>query len=743
MDTDGIDNWLTPDDRLDLNNCDREPIHIPGSIQPHGALFALADTGELVLASENLREFLGEEEGADVRALLSGVIQESEQSSERFAMDIQVKGGEVTAIVHRRDALRIFELEPRARVNMSHTLTTINRASSALEQATTRQQAYDIMVKEVRALTGFDRVFAYEFDHEGHGEVVASVTAPGIDDFMNLRFPNTDIPKQARQLYKLELTRSLVDVDGAPVALAPAINPVTRQPLNMASCQLRSVSPIHIKYLKNMGVCASFSISLVIQDELVALIACHHYSPRHIDYHLRQACELLARMSSHQLARQNEQQLRTLRNKQLSAQVELLSDLGEDVSVSTKSPAWERAFNFIEAEALLIHIGDERHILGSPPEDLDAVWGVASQLHKEAGIESAHTESLQEFDAQSHGGGLLLVPIAQLGWLAWYRAPRDRMVVWGGDPHHDSTKSLEPRSSFDAWRERVQGLGRRWDQADIEMAEILRRGLLARFDPEHLAEGDAFERAMQQLREYVFFLDEQNQALYRVSDDLRQFAYAASHDLRSPLRTIRSFLPLVREHVAPYAQDETLTWFEYIEDAADTLYRLQEGLWAFSRVNRVNHIENIDLNMLIQRVIAEHATGLAGAKVQVGQMPPLRGVASQIETLFGNLVDNAIKYKHSERPLRLVIAARKKKGDWVMSVSDNGIGFPAETSERIFEIFTRVHADRAHGDGMGLALGRRIVHHHQGWIRASSEPGQGSRFEFCLREPRAPSAPAQ
>ncbi len=731
MTLDEIQRWLTPDEALGLNNCDREPIHIPGAIQPHGALCAVSDEGVMVMESQNLETFFGEGEFSRER-LLGELLELEFEPTHRQVFERALCEMPCTLITHRIDGVRVFEFEPVQDHDATSLITAVNRLSQSIAQSENTNDVFELAVKDVRALTGFDRVLAYLFDPEGHGEVVAACTADGVESFLGLRFPSTDIPKQARRLYTLELTRQIACVDYHPVALVPERNPVTDRPLNMVYSQLRSVSPIHLQYLRNMGVHASFSISVVVHDELYAMIVCHHNEPRRLEFRERQTCEVIGRLLSQYCAAHEERKRREQRSVQLAAQVELLGELGEVASLTTDNPAWERARSFVEAESMIVCVGEDVSVYGVPLEQ--GVLEVGKQMFKRNSAEVSHTSCLSDYMG-GVSGGVLVVPVGSQGWLGWFRQSEERLVTWAGRPPEDGEqKELTPRVSFQQWQDVIKGRCRDWKEQDLEMAEILRRGLTARFD--EIPVQDSFERAMRQLREYVYYLEEHTHALNRVNSDLRQFAYAASHDLRAPLRTVRSFLPLIREGLDDSSDASLFEWLDYVENAADTLYRLQEGLWAFARVNRNTQCDDVDLAELFDRVIKGLAADLADAEVHVAaDLPGLYGVSSQIEMLFRNLIDNACKYRNTSRRLRLSINAFRANGDWVIAVSDNGIGFPPAAAERIFELFTRVHTSHSDGDGLGLALCRRIAHHHNGWIRATSDPSQGSTFEVCLKRP--------
>ncbi|MEL6180585.1 MAG: GAF domain-containing protein, partial [Myxococcota bacterium] len=461
MDFKGIDRWLTPDESVDLNNCDREPIHIPSLIQPHGAMLVLNDNDDVVQASANVDEMLG---GIDVSGFLGAWRASSslpEIQSGRAAVEMSLGGTTTCTISHRIDGVRVLEIEAIQRKTDIHLLNMVNRASKTLELAKTQDEAYQLLVEQIQLLTGYDRVLAYIFDSDGHGTVRASKTVAEMDDFLGLRFPATDIPKQARRLYALELTRQIVDVHYVPVPLVPNLNPLTQRPLNMAFCQLRSVSPIHVEYLKNMGVQASFSVSVVVDNELMALIACHHRTPRHMDFRVRQACELLGRLSSEKFARRAEEQRRAQRNRQFAAQVDLLCELGEAVKVDVNNRAWTLVQGFVESDALLVEFQGQQRVYGDAPNKLEVMWRLGSRLAHKKPSKNRSTIQMTALDIHAPPGGLLVVPIAESGWLGWYRCSEDEHIQWAGKPQAPKDKDLTPRHSFEVWRETISGQCRR------------------------------------------------------------------------------------------------------------------------------------------------------------------------------------------------------------------------------------------------------------------------------------------
>ncbi|MFK7988290.1 MAG: ATP-binding protein [Sandaracinaceae bacterium] len=741
---DDIDRWLALDENVSLNNCDREAIHIPGTIQPHGVLLVLGLDGRVLQASQNAPADLGLS-APDVAERVASCCPEifgraEDRRYRREIQEIQLGGVRYSLSAHRAGGYVLCDLEPVDNsVSPAALLEHINHLSLDLGRAQSVEEVYRFAVESTGRITGFDRVMAYVFDADGHGTVIAEEVGDTRRGLIGLRFPGTDIPQQARRLYALELTRQIVDVEDRPIPILPTLNPITGRPLNMAFSQLRSISPIHVEYLKNMGVSASFSISVVVQGELVALIACHHFARRRLDAQTRQTCELLSRMVSGNIAARQSEDTRLRRNQQLRAQVTLLCELGERTTqITADSPAWKHAFDFVDAETLLLRAGNAPRFRGEKPAMLETLYGICDRLARESPGELRSTRAVRELAPETEGGGLLLAPFGEGNWVAWYRSAQDQKIRWAGKPENGESKELTPRRSFELWQEDVKGTCVRWSTSELEMAELLRRGLAARFDDGVPSEGD-FEKAMSQLREYVMYLEEHSQALARANLELGQFAHIASHDLRAPLRTIRSFLPLLSEEAGERLNPDEHLWIGYIEEAANTLHRLQEGLGSYAAIEHDQRTGPVDLRALVSGLTRGLAADLDSAQVTIGELPVLDGVPHQLESLFRNLLDNASKYRSPDRSLKIVVDYRTEEGQAVFSVSDNGVGFPPSAEERVFDLFSRLHPESAHGDGLGLALCRRIVHHHRGWIRATSEPGNGSTFEFMLQTP-APEA---
>src|SRR3712207_995811 len=290
-----------------LQRCADEPIAVPGAIQPHGALLAVTEPDlAVVVASANAAEVLGDDVG-DLAALLGPADRDRLRAGlagdlvALNPMPVPVAGRDLDLVVHRTDGLLVTEWEPVAGAGEAGS-TWHRRLPSVLQRLSATQTLDEltaVLARDVRGLTGFDRVMVYRFDPEWNGEVVAEDRRADLEPFLGLRYPASDIPAQARALYATNWLRLIPDATYRRVPLEPAVNPVTGRPLDLSGAMLRSVSPVHLEYLANMGVVASMSVSLLDRRRLWGLIACHSYrGPHRPSYADRVAAEFLGRTAS-------------------------------------------------------------------------------------------------------------------------------------------------------------------------------------------------------------------------------------------------------------------------------------------------------------------------------------------------------------------------------------------------------------------------------------------------------------
>ncbi|ROS31726.1 SpoIIE family protein phosphatase [Cellulomonas sp. PhB150] len=508
---------LAPGEPVDLDNCAREPIHIPGSIQRWGVLLAVTEPDLVVRhASANVDALLGRDVEDTVGATLDDVLGKVASDQLRHhlrtwgdlrarnpvVVTAQTPAGpvEMDAVLHRITSgpatLLVVELEaalgPRP-FSFPNTYQAVRGAIEQLNHALTLDELYDVTAREVRALTGFDRVMIYRFDAEYNGEVVAEAKRDDLNSFFGLHYPSTDIPPQARALYEKNWVRLIADVSYVPVPLVPGLDEHTGLPLDLTHSVLRSVSPIHCEYLGNMGVAASMSISLLRGGRLWGLIACHHYSgPHNPPYGVRAAAEFLgSSLSLRLVARADERAL----EEQLAAAAALghllaASRDGDhalaDALVGRPGTGAASALDLVPAQSVVVRAEGRVATAGETVDDVEALLAWVEASPDDVAVRTSLREQEPALaDALPSVAGVLAVRLPDDQCVVWLRHEAVRNVDWGGDPHNKAiarregdTVRLSPRKSFERWSEVVSGTSEPWTEQQVRSAGELRSRLL-------------------------------------------------------------------------------------------------------------------------------------------------------------------------------------------------------------------------------------------------------------------------
>jgi light-regulated signal transduction histidine kinase (bacteriophytochrome) len=507
-------------DLPDLTACDREPIHIPGSIQPHGVLVVVdAQTRAILQVSENAADVLGAAPDAMLDAPFDDVIT---LPADLFDNDLRpahsawvpvtfpnaTDNATWYACVHAYDTRWMIEIEPRAADFEESPLRVGRDLARSLESDSSVERAAARVARTVRTLLGYDRVMVYRFDHDWHGEVVAEARKEDLEAYLGLHYPSTDIPVQARALYLRNRVRQISDCRYIPSRILPAYDPETAAATDLSDVSLRSVSPVHLEYLGNMGVTGTLVASIITHGKLWGLISCHHYSPFFADHCMREAADAIARAFAsrvtaiEELAKiESESVLLTVREKLITAfnerdriDPELLASLAPELLEVVDADgialfAGNRVLRYgqLPDEAALLRIRD--HVSDGATQslhrkqDADAVTSI---LHTDE-IGALHPE-LADAAVASLAAGIIFMPLRsgpgeELAIL-WTRAEQVRDVRWGGNPTLAKLEiypgaRLSPRQSFDTWQENVRGRSRPWSPLHIDSARSLRALILA------------------------------------------------------------------------------------------------------------------------------------------------------------------------------------------------------------------------------------------------------------------------
>lgn len=749
----------------DISSCADEPIRTPGAIQPHGILLRLNRSQLLVeVVSENVTDVLGINVSDCLGATLSdifsarteetvrGLIESLLDGEEEAAAEIAVnaKGGEVvfdcriclTAdfVLIELDNLRTTDIHAET---PKIDILVVQRILSRLGRQKTVSELAQAVVREVRKVTGFDRIMVYRFHTDYHGEVIAESVVDGWESYLGLHFPESDIPKQARALYCENPVRFIATSSYQAVGLCAGA--LQSDAIDLSSSQLRSVSPIHLEYLQNMGVGSSMSISLMDGDSLWGLIACHHKTSKYFDYRSRKACELLGTTFSLMLLQLEEAEYSRELIRLQHIERKLIAFMANTV------PFIDGAFRYlpnlsdlVNADGAASITGDHISGLGFRPGDTHINNFVDWLVENDSSDVFAthclveHFPDAEQWENELRGVLVIEISRARRQFLLCFRRQVVQTVTWGGNPDKNVTKAtkqqrLRPRESFSAWVEEVTDKSQEWSTMEISVAHTLRRTIL------HV------------IVDWTKEVAGLNEKLRRSNKNLQTFAETAAHDLKEPLRGIGNFISFFQEDHAAELNEEMLRKFSVIDSLARRGHELTNALLTFSEVGANSTIRKLQLlDPLLDAALFAIDHMISQSDVEVRRLSPLPAAwvdATLITQVFQNLLSNAIKYSTQNDPWVEIGALNTlpddcgdfasylyKPGDTLLYVKDNGIGISDEHVGEIFKLFKRVHPRSAFGggNGIGLSIAQRIVEHHGGHLWVSSIPDVGSTFYFIL-----------
>lgn len=717
-----------------LHNCDREPIHIPGSVQPHGALLAFDASRRLVVASRNAGAVLGLSDrplpGRSLEQLALG--DEIEGAFERVFDGVRpddlnpvrarVRGQPVDVIMHHAGALLVAEFEPRA--ESSPPLDTFavlaHRALAALQRRRQGERAVEtllgVAVTEVRRLIGFDRVMAYRFRPDGSGEVVAEEHAPDMPVYRGLRYPATDIPAQARRLYLLNPLRLIADVAAEP---SPLISLDGQAALDQSHCTLRSVSPIHIEYLRNMGVGASMSVSIVVEGRLWGLIACHHLAAHTVPYTARMACLLIAQSLEMMVERAEHGERRVMIERSMGG-IDGLTRRLESHDDLLAALNHEETLAVTEADGFAAVLDGRVVRVGATP-DPEAIAALAAWLDSqgEALLATHHLSGVHP-PAEAYAAvtsGLIAARFHEerSGYLLWFRRELRHVVRWGGKPEKivdvgPHGPRLTPRGSFEEWQQSVVATADDWHPGHIELAETLRRRVV----------DAALRRATEVQRMRDLFIG------------------ILGHDLRNPVAAVSMAARIVSRASPRSGSMDRIG--ATLDSSSRRMSRLIDQMLDFSRIQagepmRVDR-QATDLGALVDDLVDELALAYPGSQfvtrhtgdATVSLDPDRMG------QVVSNLVGNARHHGATGRPIR--IGVHGLAGRVHFEVFNEGRPIAPDRMKELFSPFKSSgrRDRRSSGVGLGLYITDQIVRAHGGRIEVESNEG-GTTFRVVLPRP--------
>lgn len=734
--------------QYDLSNCEHEPLPFIATVQSHACLVACkvqdwtitqvsSNAGELlgIAATDLLQQPLGNKFPETTFASILSAVAKGNEYLAANPVRINMPNGQaqnwLNCLIHPQGEVYVLEFEPFDEDTINYRMQrTISEAMYRIQYSETLQEVFQTAAEELKSIIGYDRVMIYQFDEAGHGTVMAEAKEPALEAFLGLRYPASDIPPQARALFLKNPARIISDVLAEPAQILPPISPLTGQPLDLTDFVGRGVSPIHLEYLRNMGVRASMSIAIVFEEKLWGLISCHHYSPKSTGHFKRTTAWFLGKLISGHLSLRSANEHR---KSVMKANV-VKSKLFEQMSVN-----WDLVEGLTTGPVTMLDLHDsggaaifhegKLNVLGEAPPK-PALQELIKWLDGNLQETVYSTNELPKHfaparDWKDKACGLLAVRLsndAPSDYLLWFRPEVIQTVNWGGNPSKAVTKTadnvrISPRKSFSKWTELVQNTAKPWLDYELETVVSLRN--------------DVKDFIFQKYRQ----VQQTNKELTEAYEDMEAFSYSISHDLRAPLRTIEGYSDLLLEDYGEVLGENGNHFISTIKDSAAKLNELIIGLLAYTRAKRqqlilnsvsLDEVVRLESNLLMQDALRQSRN----IELRIGEnLPTVLADKPALTILVKNLLSNAFKYTTNSNPSIIEIGGDQSEGYVSFYVRDNGIGFDMQYTDRIFGVFNRlVNDDQFEGTGIGLAIVKRIIEKHGGAISVESVPNQGTTF---------------
>ncbi|MBF6608760.1 MAG: GAF domain-containing protein [Flavobacterium sp.] len=734
-------------DIVNLTNCEHEPIHIPGSIQPHGFLIAIdSSTLQITFCSQNVTEFIGLTPAEILSEHISKILPPdlcsrlsniATNSTAGHPIRSEIRGHNFSCHIHRSAENIIIEAEPELdeSVPLADIYDQTSRFLSYMNQTSTLQELCDMVARETRQITGYDRVMIYRFDSDYNGEIISEALRDDLEPFLGLHYPHTDIPVQARQLYLKNLLRIISDINYTPVPIYTIDNNQNTN-LDLSHSVLRSTSPIHVQYLQNMGVGATLTISLIHQGRLWGLIACHHYSPKIIKPEIRLAAQLQGHFITSQIdVRQSNEEYKVSLASNAALEKLTAIELGAEQHDFNKLLASDAILTLCNAAGAAIIFNGHIYKRGMTPSD-EGLLTLATAISSISENSSFHTEKLQDYlpeygDLCKQVAGVLYHSLAPEGpnSIMWFRPETLNEVHWAGDPSKAIIKDkngLSPRNSFDLWKEIVQCVSKPWLAPELNAAANYANLLQKHATFLVLSLEETKYRQLSEI-------------LKETNSELENINWISTHDLQEPLRKMQLISSRILMKEKETMSDKVIESLNRINSSASRMQKLLIDILKYTRINHAaNFSEAVSLNSVMDSVLLDIDDVINDKEVQisVAQLPVIRAVPFLVKQVFLNLILNSVKYAKDTEPPVIKITAEKQMGTSgedidVIIFEDNGIGFDPQFATSIFNIFSRLHSQGEYsGSGVGLALCKKIMQAHGGRITAEALPNEGATFRL-------------
>lgn len=730
---------------MNFIECHEEPIHIPGSIQSFGYLIGIdAESHTITFFSRNnadlfkvgsSKELFGRKITDFPESFQSIIDSEIYMSLDKFTRRKNETYFDKIFINDKEYHFSVFRSELYIFLEFEEVIINPNkRISNKYDNfyiIDNEKELWNHLLETLSKVVNYDRMMVYKFMMDGSGKVIAEKKNENMESFLGLHYPESDIPKQARDLYLKKRKRIFSNVYADPVPI------LSRSPENidLTYSASRAMSPVHAQYLKNSGVASSFSVSIIIDDHLWGLVTCQNAEPKHIDLEDRVQAGIFTALAANAYSSfksKNELNYRLELNERMSQlKTEFLkhNNLFDSLIECKKEIR-----NLPEADGLAI-VSDENIITDGSTPDLDSIGRIAAwalnntheRIYVSRNFLKDHGQEL-ELTEKAAGIAIYFIERDKNEMLIWFRKEFDEHINWAGNPEKkvsvfsqngEERQMISPRTSFRIFTENIKGHSKRWNSRNVSAVQAVRDLILETSHKNY----NAIKRL--------------NDELKKVNEELDSFSYTISHDLGTPLTVMKLNAQMLLANLADNSEKSKAKINAIIEEI-DNMAEMMHDVLQLSRAKHSEiQLENLKTVHTIEK-ISENARmtyGSANSEIIIKECPDVLADKTMLHQVFLNIINNAVKYS-SRRDLPKVEIEGTEDGQTIIyRISDNGIGIPMEEKHKMFKIFNRMdNAKKFKGNGVGLSIVHRIMKRLGGNVDFESN-NEGTSFILTFKKP--------
>jgi light-regulated signal transduction histidine kinase (bacteriophytochrome) len=731
---------------MNFVECHDEPIHIPGYIQSFGYLIGIETTSLTIsFFSENIsdvfkiqdREDLFGKKLSDLPDVFQTVIDSdifkdagflSKRENETYFDKIVIGEKQYHFSVFRANDFIFLEFEevsenPQKRITNKYDNFYI---------IDNEQEIWDQLLNTLSNIINYDRIMVYKFMSDGSGKVIAEKTNDHFESYLGLHYPEHDIPRQARELYKKKRKRIFSDVYSEPVRILSR----TETNIDLTFSSSRAMSPIHGQYIKNSGASSSFSISIIIDDKLWGLVTCHNSEAKHIDLEDRVQAGIFTVLASNAYSSFKAK-------KELEYRLDLNEKLNQLKSEFLKHGTLFDSLDSNRSELRLMPKADGLAIIsdtetmtdGLTPdnETIDRIidWAYQNTAQNIFISNSFLKDHGNELNLNSNTAGIIIYFIerSKKEILIWFRKEFDEHINWAGNPEKTidvfskdgiETKFISPRQSFEVFTENIRGNSKRWGAKNVIAVNLVRDLIL---ETSH--------------KQYIT-IRKLNDQLKKVNEELDSFSYTISHDLGTPLTVMKLNAQMLLNSLGEIA-DKDKNKINSIIGEIDNMAEMMQNVLQLSRAKHSEiQLETLETNLTIRKITENAKITYDSQKsmVVIKECPEVLADKTMLHQVFLNIINNAVKYSSDKEQPMIEIEGTEAGDQIIYRIKDNGIGIPEENKHKMFKIFNRMdNAKKFKGNGVGLSIVHRIMKRLGGNVDYESNK-DGTCFILTFQKPK-------